>query len=762
MRGIRQCHVASGHMVIPLLAVLFISCPGLVARADGYAKAAPPLEPVSASGLADHRAYEEVTPASKNGNYVASGGVTATEKHGYAAASADGDALVFLGSGAMGGATSSILGPYVARRSPSGWSTSSATPPQVGVVIIGDPNLLIPSTDFSRFVFGSQKSYSPEQPLGPSKSVNLYLTENPAVAPAWLGKPTIPNSIPLPGANTGGTDYIVAGGTPSLSTVYFSYSGTLTAQDASRAPNVGQGTGGGTHPWGFYEWAEGTLNSAGVLPDGTLSPFGATLATVAGDAHDTAAWQAGDFNNEVSSDGARAFFVSPDPVASTTTNPGGCEAEGPCATTPPELYVRETLPSGAKQTLLVSQSQLPGHLGQPAPHGPTSVTDALVERGAPIDSSDVYASPDGGHAFFASIDQLTSQAPEDTSVKEYDFNLENGSLTYLPGVVGPIVATARDGSDLLFKNTSTSPVELDLWRAGASGGEITSVAQLPEATDIGLPYTSQGGVPAIGIEARASTDGSAFAFDTNAPLPGFDNNQSGYGEVYRYDVASNSVTCVSCAPVGVIPSGNALISYDNQGGGNSKPRSTVDTRVMSADGERIFFDTPDLLLSQDGNGKRDVYEWEQDGAGTCHERGGCITLISAGTSTEDTFYLDSSASGDDVFFNTSVGLASNDTDEAYDAYDARVAHPGDILPPSQPAPCTGAACQLALSTPSLLGLPASATISGLGNVTPTKTKAKPSTKKKPKKKHRRKKHRSPASRGKAGRHVVGRSQGGSR
>jgi hypothetical protein len=708
---------ASYLMVLLVLAASLDLAAGLsradIDEAGAYATIASP--PAAVSGLPDGRVYEEVTPPDKNGNYVASGGLPATEDHGYSAAAANGAALVFLGSGAMGDAVASVLGPYVARRGSSGWSTSSALPPQLGVTIIGDPQILDPSADFSSFVFGTEQPYSTEQPSGPSRSVNLYRSENPSLAPVWLGKPTIEAPIPLPGHNTGEDNYIVAGESPTASTIYFSYSGTLVGQDDSRAPNVGEGTAGKpTDPWGFYEWTQATgLQTAGELPNGSVSAFGAVPAAVAGDGHNTAGWQAADFNNEISSTGTRAFFVSPDPVASTVTNEAACEAEGPCTTEPPELYLRETEPSGAKRTVLLSQSQLAGHVGEPATHGVLSVTDALIERGGTPDSADVYASPDGSRAFFVSTDRLTQEAPEDASPKEYDANTESGSLTYLPGVVGPIVASSRNGSTFIFENTAATPKELDLWRAGANSGEVTPIAQLPEPEDVGEPYDGS-----VGVEGRATADGSVFIFDTNAPIPGFSSNQEGYGEVYRYDVVANALTCVSCGPAGVAPVGNATMSYDNDGGGNAKPRSTVNTRAMSADGGRVFFDTVEPLVPQAVNGKRNVYEWEQAGVGSCREVQGCIYLLSSGTGDEDAFYLDNSESGDDVFFNTSAGLVSRDVDEAYDAYDAHVCSGSAPCPSSatQAAACEGETCQGPSLPPPVLAAPGSATLSGSGNL----------------------------------------------
>jgi hypothetical protein len=433
-----------------------------------------------------------------------------------------------------------------------------------------------------------------------------------------------------------------------------------------------------------------------------VSPFGAVPAAVAGNEHHGGSeWQATDFNNEVSADGSRAFFVSPDPVSSSVTDAGACTAEPPCTTAPPELYVRETAPDGSKTTLLVSRSQLSGHVGEAAPDGPVRIADAPV-RGAAIDRTYVYASPDGSQAFFASRDRLTEAAPEGMAVKEYAFNVDSGVLTYLPGVSGPIVAASRDGSRFIFKNTATTPEELDLWSAGPNGGSVAQVAKLPPPAEVGEPYLG-----AVNVEGRASTDGSVFVFDTNAPVPGGFNNQAGYGEVYRYDARANTLTCVSCAPAGVAQTGNAFISYDNGGGTDAKPRSTLDSRVISADGSRVFFDTPSRLVPQAANGKRNVYEWE----------GGKDYLISSGTSAENAFYLDNSESGNDVFFNTTDGLVAADTDGAYDAYDARVPRPGDTPPPPA-APCQGDACQGSSEFSSQLPAPASATLSGQGNLMP--------------------------------------------
>ena len=672
------------------------------------------LPAVASAFLPDNRVYEQASPPNKNGNNVSDG--EGVERGGFGLAAADGNAVAFTTSGAISDeAVTGLMAPYVARRSPAGWATSPATPRAVGVgtTSLGfftAPLSLVPASDFSTFVFTSESRYVSS---GQERSPNIFFTSDPAVEPTWLSRPTIPNPIPALGHDVNLESYFVAGATPDLSTVYFTYSGTLLPQDTPRAPHIGIGEGRLTeeNAWGFYEWSHGVLSEAGVRPNGTLSPFGAAPAAIAGSGQ----VQAAGLDNEVSVDGSRAFFVSPDPRSS---HPAG---------EPTELYVRETAPGGSKSTVLVSQSQLPGHVGEPATDGPVSVRNAFYVREAGVGRSETYAygSPDGSHAFFASTDQLTSQAPNDGSVKEYDFNLETSELTYLPGVVGPIAVSTPDGSRFVFENTSTKMLEM--WSAAPNGGQVTPVVQLPENT--------KGFQLNVGPSLVTPT-GSVFVFETNAAIPGF--NSGGFEQVYRYDVASGELTCVSCPPAGVTPSGNASLSHDDHGGfieGLASgfalyPRTTVESRGLSSDGSQVFFDTPDPLVSKDTNGKYDVYEWEN----------GARYLISSGISPRGSVFLDSSASGSDVFFTTAQGLVPGDVDGAVDVYDARVPRSSDSPPPPA-APCQGDVCQGPPSVPSLLGTPASATFNGLENLTAHESKPAVKPKKKPKHKQGKKKRK---------------------
>jgi hypothetical protein len=309
-------------------------------------------------------------------------------------------------------------------------------------------------------------------------------------------------------------------------------------------------------------------------------------------------------------------------------------------------------------------------------------------------------------------------------VKQYMFDTQTGVLEYLPGVAdapevniggnlygpSPIIAASQDGSRFIFNSASG----LSLWSEGPGGGTVTQIEPFP-----------------VGGEAQATPDGSVFVFESAAPLTGFNNGGSHMDlqdqgpfrnqEIYRYDVAENSLTCVSCPLAGVTPSGNAYLSHDIPNPNSTTDRVLSASNAVSADGSRVFFDTPDPLVPQDTNTGplqpngfpvlkevgRDVYEWEN----------GTDFLISTGTSLADSYLGGASATGDDVFFSTSQGLVPGDTDEGYDVYDARVPRPGDHAPPPV-APCQGDVCQGPPSVPSLLGAPASATFNGLGNPPP--------------------------------------------
>jgi hypothetical protein len=114
---------------------------------------------------------------------------------------------------------------------------------------------------------------------------------------------------------------------------------------------------------------------------------------------------------------------------------------------------------------------------------------------------------------------------------------------------------------------------------------------------------------------------------------------------------------------------------------------------------------------------------------------GCVSLISSGTSGEESAFLDASESGDDVFFLTSARLTASDLDTSLDLYDARV--DGGFPEAIKPVECSGDACQAPASPPSD-PTPASLSFQGAGNLVEPKPKKHH---KKKRKRHGGKKHK---------------------
>lgn len=302
------------------------------------------------------------------------------------------------------------------------------------------------------------------------------------------------------------------------------------------------------------------------------------------------------------------------------------------------------------------------------------------------------------------------------------------------------------------------------------------------------------------ITSQVSPSGSYLAFMSDRSLSSFeghryDNRASALGaegtpaeEVYVYDAQSNAVVCASCDPSGARPTG----VYDPAGSGinpeglgllvdrpktwegkwlaGSVPGWTkihgdyaqYQSRYLSNNG-RLIFDSPDALVSADTNGKEDVYEYEPAGvprgkhectsqSATFSARAaGCVGLISSGTSTHESAFLDASVSGGegpegkelsegagDVFFVTAEKLVPQDADSAFDVYDAHECTTSSpCIPPARtetPAQCeASSSCRpYTPAPPSAPQAPASAARGPSGNLTPKQTVLSNTTSKKPK------------------------------
>ncbi len=223
--------------------------------------------------------------------------------------------------------------------------------------------------------------------------------------------------------------------------------------------------------------------------------------------------------------------------------------------------------------------------------------------------------------------------------------------------------------------------------------------------------------------AEVTPNGHSLVFMSRRSLTGYDNKVNGVPltEVFVYDTAAG-LTCVSCNPSGEPPVGNIssefteTIPTELRATGDGVWGSFLPTtnsladyqpRVIADNGDRVFFDSIEPLVPQDENGLLDVYEWERDGAGSCHETRNCVYLLSGGQSSDNSYLIDASSSGDDVFFVSRGQLAMADRGDDDVLYDARVGGVQSVA--------TGATGRGVPPSPPIFATPATVTFNGIGD-----------------------------------------------
>ena len=351
----------------------------------------------------------------------------------------------------------------------------------------------------------------------------------------------------------------------------------------------------------------------------------------------------------------------------------------------------------------------------------------------PVEPVFQTASADDSRIFFTDTERLTAGAGAEAgkpdlyeckiaSGEEGELECELTDVTPLSGaepaaVPGTVPGVSQDGSYLYFfaNGVLTGAQESEHHEKAQSGqpnlylshaGHTTFIATLS-----GEDSNDWNEVPA-GNTSRVSPDGRWLAFMSDRSLTGYDNHDALTGEpneeVYLYHAPvgegeAGRLICASCNPTGARPHGvdylndaSRLVSWNLSFNGpvagsvpgwpsvSDEIGSPYQTRYLS-NGGRLFFNSSDALVPSDTNGTEDVYQYEPpQGEGapatdTCTESsptyvpvsGGCVDLISSGTSPAESAFLDASEGGSDVFFLSKAQLSRRDADTAFDIYDAR-------------------------------------------------------------------------------------------
>ena len=691
--------------------VLIATCIAMcVFTAPVLASGACPNETIreeqDSTGLPDCRAWEQVSPVDKNG-----GDVMAVSP--FTRAAADGNAVQYSSLSGFGEVLGSgVSFAYLAERGPGGWLTHGISPrspsnsipglseTQGDAQYVGDF-----SADLNSGVYSAGKSIT-EDP-NTAEAGNLYLRNNLRIPGAGSYEElTLCEMcgeagplLPARGSFAAGLlQPYLAGTSPDMGHVVFQSRRNLTKGAPEQSPLCGAGDPAvGPPPWALfcqprvYEWDHGVVRLAGILPDGTPAPVSiAGLGT--GETNFS-------LTPHIVSDGSdghsRIFFTVPT-VENTSALVGN-------------LYMRVD----HTQTVQLNASERTTTPSEPAP------------------AEYLDASKDGERIFFSSRQALTNDAVEGgTNIYMYDASKPDSApdnLTLLTtdqmGGAGKgigLVGASDDGHYVYVMVGGLSiGTGIYLWHDGEV--KFVGPASANELVTDGVPYyyfTRQGWVTPDGHHLLFDLTGTALAaiYGTTPTCkdegaPGRELGGSSCRELYVYSADTGAVSCVSCDPSGLIPthSGSDLSLVGSAG----TVLTTHQNRAMSDDGSLVFFSTGEALLPQDTNGKIDVYEYDTTT--------NTAALISSGKSTSDSYFLEASPNGHDVFFTTREQLVGWDNDQAYDLYDARI-DGGYAEPPAAALACSGEACHGTAPGAPRFDSPASASFSGSGNSAP-ETKA---------------------------------------
>ena len=659
------------------------------------------------ASLPDCRAYEQVSPAEKNGGEVQG-------LPGVLLSSEDGSAVTFFSQvgtqfPGSGGATQNFPA-YLSRRGADSWATQRLLPPQS---LGGKAGFLGVTPDLRYDVVDAEHlGY-----LAPGYGLGLFVIDTETESVEQI-VPYEKNELETP--------YVFDGASKDGSRIFFESEAQITPDAPAGVDNL-------------YVWNRSTkeVTLAGVLP----GP--AAEAPPAGSFGGAAEWWE---EQNLSRGGGRAGLAV---GALHAISPSGDQVYFTAAEAG-QLYLRRGLVTGSPNTVQVSAPN-PG------------VVDANGAKPAFF----MEATPDGSHAFFKSAEKLTADAttgPSDEGSDLYRWDEATESLTDITpdaaqaagARVRGLLGVSEDGNSGYFVARGALPVEAsaggtpqegheNVYRFAESEGHLTY-------TFIGLLSSRAGYSPRLGRNSRVAPDANTLLLSSSEPLAGYNSEE--HTELFRYSAPTNRLACVSCAPTGAAPADASL--QTNKINDYLEPEwtpATVYTRNLSADGARVFFQSRGQLVPADINGEgcrlqeseaqaptcQDVYEWEapnvSDPSDSCTvtaaaynaASAGCLFLLTPGQTQGPQYFADASSDGSSVFLISASPLVASDKDTLYDMYNVRVGGGLDTQQESTALACSGEGCRPAPTVGPAAASPASATLTGQANVV-TEPVRKPTTK----------------------------------
>jgi DNA-binding beta-propeller fold protein YncE len=696
---------------------------------------------LSGSTLPDGRVWELVSPPKKNGAAIQG----LTGEGGLVESSANGRSVTYVSEGAIKGISEDgkeiepegNRGPEVTQilssRTESGWYSSDLDTRHneaEGLTPGSAPEYRAFSEDLSLSLvepFGSEAVERP--PLSAEateRTPYLRHDETCQSAPASCFQPLLTSNDVPKGESFGGKARFVAG-TPDLSHIVLKSTVPLSSEPLKTHENLYEWTASG-------EPAGGSAKLINLLPGGGESASGAELGYAKGNVSL--------LRGAISTDGSRYVWTTeeneelPNRLYLRDMTAGG---NGETL----QLDVPEAGVSQAPGTCTEhpTQCQRPYYQDANANGSIIFFTDEArltTNAGATLDKPDLYACQvqvSEGKLAGCKLTDLTPLGSEPANVQGLLMGVsEDGTIVYFvaDGAYGGAPAgTCRKGEAGRAKQTEGSEAQAlantcNLYEVQLS--EATGKWSTPKYLDTlsaedEFDWHPQGGLNPSTLTSRVSGNGQWLAFMSDRSLGSYNTRgTSGRNaeEVYLYDAADGSTRCASCNPTGARPTGIFDQEFAGEGIGLLVDRSLTWTkrwlaanipgytplelnnsfyqsRYLDNQG-RLYFNSPEGLVAADKNGKEDAYQYEPPGVGGCTEAsqsfgaesGGCVDLISSGTSSKESAFMDASESGEDVFFTTAEPLVLSDRDTSYDVYDATVCgvagRPACLLPPEASPP----------------------------------------------------------------------------